>query len=127
MEDIAHMLRKCDVHFKRARTRIAKKDVVIPAEKKELFYELTDKLCEEHLTFQSFDETCHEIVKEFPLTLSWLLWYLRGERAMCFFPACQNFTKEQIVTFGFLESTTNAQENIGRQFQHLAPKKKTAY
>ena len=71
------------------------------------------------LSIHEFSRACKEMASEFPKVSPWLQRYLHPERASGFFPACQKFTTEEKSRFSRLSTSTNAQENVGKQFQYL--------
>ena len=116
--DLQSYLRKCEVHFKRILTRIKKNAKLVPPEKTNDFKMWISILTAGDTTFDEFEQACKGFTHDFPNLKPWLLWYLHEDRAPSFFSACQNFTKEERQRFSKLEKTTNAQENVGRQFQY---------
>ena len=116
--DLQAYLRKCEVHFKRILTRLKKDTKLVPPDKRNDFKMWISILTAGDTTFDEFEEACRGFICDFPNLKPWLLWHLHEDRAPSFFPACQNFTKEERQRFARLEKTTNAQENVGRQFQY---------
>ena len=120
-EIVISYMRKCDVHFKRSCTRISQNGAVVDPAKEEDFNELVSILIADTTTFRKFSKTCKDLSKQFPKAVPWLKWHLHPRRAQSFFPACQYFNEEEESRFSQLSSSTNAQENVGRQFQHFFP------
>jgi hypothetical protein len=116
---VISFLRKCDVHFKRSVRKLAKNEKIVPATKEKRFRELIEVFCDEDTNLFQFERACKEMARTFPNASDWLLWHIHPDRAPHFFPACQGFTIEEQMRFAKLATSTNAQENIGRQFQHL--------
>ena len=85
------------------------------------FREIIGVMCNKNTDFKEFEKQCGKLIKKFPKAVDWLLWHIHCNRAQHFFPACQNFTEEEHSRFTKLATSTNAQENVGRQFQHLFP------
>lgn len=120
-DDAYKFLRKCDVHFKRSRQRILQNDLVVPPKKKRDFRRLTDRLISDQTSSSEFKETALKLQKMFPLALPWLKWHLHPIRAKSYFPACV----ANIERFQRMSKTTNAQENLGGQFQYVFPNHQT--
>ncbi len=116
-------LKKCAVHFKRSLHRVVTNGGVIPRDQQDKFLELVDILVGNKTTFRQFTKACSEIARKFTKATPWLSWYLHLDRAMSFFPACQAFTKDEQKNWKKLPIDTNAQENVGKQFQEANGKK----
>ena len=115
-EDVTYEhLRKCDVHFKRSRQRVLQNGSIVPPKKKQTFRDLTDKLISGKTTNSEFRKTMLQLEREFPDALPWLVWHLDPRRAKSYFPACVDNDR----LFKKMSKTTNAQENLGGQFQDL--------
>lgn len=114
-------LRKCDVHFKRARQRVRQNASIVPSNKKSSFKNLTDILINEETTTQQFRTAVKALSTKFPKALPWLNWHLNPKRARSYFPACASEDWQARN----MSKTTNAQENLGGQFQFLFGKKMT--
>ena len=87
--------------------------------KKKEFCQLIDTLCNEDTDLFGFERACKTMARKFPNACEWLVWHIHPKRARHYFPACTGFTEEEHSRFIRLASSTNAQENVGRQFQHL--------
>ena len=72
--------------------------------------------------FKMFTEECKSIMETYPTVTNWIKWFLNPIRADILFPACQKKgIKQQLMT---MSKDTNAQENIGKQFQNISLKAK---
>ena len=118
-KDLLAFLRKCNVHFERSVTRIERNGAVVPPSKKGDFRKLIHTFTNVKSKFHHYWNACQKMMQHFPKAMPWLRWYLHPDRAQTFFPACQNFTSSQADRFSKLSSSTNAQENVGKQFQDL--------
>ena len=118
-DDLYSYLRSCNVHFQRSVMRIERNGAVVPPAMTSRFKGIVDMMTSQTTTFHEFSRACREMASEFPKVSPWLQWYLHPERASGFFPACQKFTKEEKSRFSRLSTSTNAQENVGKQFQYL--------
>jgi len=114
-------LRKCDVHFKRSRQRIIQNNGLVPVKKEKEFKDLTDTLISGDTEPSDFKKAVRALQKKFQKTMPWLIWHLNPIRAKSYFPACV-LDKER---FKKMSKSTNAQENLGGQFQALFSKKMT--
>ena len=101
-EDIHSYSRKCDVHFLQSVTHTAQKGNCVPAEKEGKFRDLVYKMTKQECSFETFHQVCQALKKEFPQTMPWLQWYLKPERAQCFFSACEHFKNEDMERFSQL-------------------------
>ena len=119
--DACTCLRKCDVHFKRSRQRVMQNGSIVAPEKKALFRKHTDILIDDDTSQAEFCHSVNFLEKEFPDALPWLNWHLDPRRARSYFPVCAGSDWQSRN----MSKTTNAQENLGGQFQHLFGKKMT--
>jgi hypothetical protein len=118
--DVLSYLRKCDVHFKRSLTRVVRNGrIAATSEAAEEFRHLVSTMQLPTTTVGQFGRASNLLARRFPAAVSWLAWHLHPSRAPCYFPACQKFDAQEHQRFNKLSSTTNAQENIGKQFQEL--------
>jgi hypothetical protein len=116
---LASYLRKCEVHFLRSYQRVRDNARVVPPEKIGHFVKLVNTMRDKSTSFSVFSNAVKNLVTEFPEAKNWVAWYLTTTNAPHFFPACQkDFSPEEQVRFSKLCSTTNAEENVGRQFKH---------
>ena len=118
-DEVRTFVKKCSVHFKRSMLRVAQNGAAVPPSQQQEFRNLIDRMCAQSTSFMSFEKTVAETLKKFPDTEPFFKWHLHPDRAMSFFPACQNLTEDDLERFEKLHSTTNAQENVGKQFQEL--------
>ena len=127
--DIKSFCRKCDVHFKRSVSRIVKNGAVVDPNQVDDFHKLVAVMTSPKCDFPKFQRTCYKLAKDFPNAVSWLKWHLNPKHAQNFFPPCQDFDETEMARFGKLSSSTNAQENLGKQFQEQTNfgKKMTIY
>ena len=113
----------CMVHFQRSRCRISQNRKMVPSDKEDEFVDIVNHLCQLPTgKFLEFKNQCKKFMKAFPLAEGWLKWYLNPDRATILFPACQGKRKNDIMKE--LSADTNAQENMGRQFQCSTTKQK---
>ena len=113
--DITEMYSFCKVHFDRSKRRVAINKLIVPDEDEETFNNMVDELFEfDRGELTGFIKKCKEFLIKFPKAKNWLLWHLHPDRAVVLFNACKGDPgyKKQLL------SNTNAQENIGRQFQY---------
>ena len=73
--------------------------------------------------FTNLKRRCNHFLNVFPDATPWLKWHLQPDRAVILFNACKG-SSAQITSTTHLFKDTNAQENIGRQFQYLHFKNK---
>jgi hypothetical protein len=119
-EEARTFVLKCSVHFKQSLTRIVKNmGVVGDQDGADQFRSLVSILMNGETTNNQFINTCKEIERRFPNAIAWLAWHLRPARAESFFPACQNHNLQESIRQQRLSKSTNAQENVGKQFQEL--------
>ena len=112
-------VRKCSVHFKRSLKRVASNGGIVKRDDQEEFWDLIDKMTSLTTSFPQFRRLCTRLSKRFPKAIPWLSWHLHPDRASSFFPACQAFSDKERATWSKLPTDTNAQENVGKQFQEL--------
>ena len=121
-EDILPFFRKCDVHFKRSVLRIQHNGAVIQSRAdRRVFDDYLETLLSGSTDLDKFLDTAYNLCKRFPKAQNWMTWFLHKDRAPNFFPACQtsfeSIDKERF--YGQLPSSTNAQENLGKQFKEM--------
>ena len=119
-EETRSFSRKCYVHFKRSFHRVLSNGSVVPKGKEHKLERMVEKLMDSETNFHSFQKTVKSIVRQFPKTTSWIMWYLHPDRATSFFPACQNFNEKEEERFNSMVTSTNAQENVGKRYQALS-------
>lgn len=118
--DMHSYLRKCEVHFIRSLNRVRDNARVVPPEKVGLFVNLVNAMRDKLATFDEFTDVVRKLTSLFPEVTKWVAWYLTPANAQHFFPACQKeFSPDELQRFNKLHSSTNAEENVGRQFKHL--------
>ena len=122
-EEIIPLYRFCEVHFQRSRRRISHNHNIIPKDRQDQFIRLVKGLCRvPEGCYEEFKGKCDHLVREFPKMQNWLSWYLQKDRAPIMFPACR---ERDIKSYSKkMSSDTNAQENVGKQLQQFAPKKR---
>lgn len=118
-EGTSSFISRCDVHFKRSYTRIARNGNVVKADQREEFKKLVNALRKsKKASFSSFREAVKAPVRKFPKAANWIKWYLHPNRASSYFPAaCQQFSQSELSRFQLIDKSTNAQENLGKQWQ----------
>ena len=114
-------LKKCSVHFKCSVTRIVHNGRIIQNDEQESeFRGYINTLTNVDTTPDKFVRVCNTFASRFPKAVKWISWYLHPRRAASYFPACQtHFNLQERTKHSKLCPTTNAQENIGKQFQEL--------
>eukprot|EP00978_Attheya_sp_CCMP212_P021366 scaffold62242_cov57-Attheya_sp.AAC.1 len=121
------LYRFCNVHFMRSMTRVARNHGVIPHAKEEDFQNAVASLREfGQGDFDKFEKACIEFFKSFPIAKNWLKWYLHPDWAPIFFDACKSLSDDQWQKACTLDPDTNAQENVGKQYQETFGKKQKA-
>ena len=124
-DNIPAFYRFCDVHFERSRSRVARNSGVVKLEDQDKFNEQVRELrAIPEGCFASFKMCCLKFFKAFPNAQSWLCWCLNIARAPIVFPACRKLTDVQQKRIDLLSKDTNAQENVGKQFQEAFIKDK---
>ena len=121
-EEATTFVQKCEVHFKRSLTRVLRNGRVVPTQEgQEEFRYLVNVLLKESTTPNEFMRACNMVASRFPNAAPWLAWHLSPNRAMSFFPACRRNKDSMVekIRQSKLQRSTNAQENIGKQFQEL--------
>lgn len=112
-------VQKCEVHFKRSVSRIIRNGRIVGDDNKQRrFKELVREMTSSSATADDFIHACQSIIKEFKHAIPWLMWHSNPKRSKSFFPACQlDFSDDEKRRLAMLEKTTNAEENVGRQFK----------
>ena len=112
-------VQKCEVHFQRSVSRILRNGRVVGDDNKQRrFKELVREMISSTATANDFIHACQSIIKEFKHAIPWLMWHINPKRSKSFFPACQlDFSDNEKQRLAMLEKTTNAEENVGRQFK----------
>ena len=119
---IKEVFQFCEVHFQRSRHWIAKNRGIVSQEMESIFNKKIAELMNmPRDQFKLFQMKVSEFQQTFPHAENWFSWYLHPERATILFDACK---KEKNNMLLLLSKNTNAQENVGRQIQHAAMKKK---
>ena len=60
------------------------------------------------------------MVRKYPLTSTWITWYLHKDRAGLIFPACKDMAEEELlIVLQKMKPDTNAQEGLGGFMQSL--------
>ena len=122
-EDIVPNFAFCKVHFQRSRKRVSQNHSIVPEEEEEEFNSEVQSLLDyPYGNFHLFKKHCTKILSKYPLASNWLKWHLQPDRAIILFPACK--TKSAAMAMKHMSSDTNAQENVGKQFQELLSPKK---
>ena len=113
-------IRKCDVHFKRSLLRVIRNGRIVEnEEERHYFCHLVNQMTSSETSPNEFEKICKSITHLFPNAINWLRWHLLCKRATSFFPACQDFNEKEMLRWFNLSSNTNAQENLGGQFEKL--------
>ena len=118
VDEMNSFLKKCDVHFKRGMTKIARNSGVVPPDEESNFRRFVDDLLDPDTTLDHFNKTVQLIIKYWPQTARWLKWHVHKKRAPSYFPACMSLNTSEWKRVEKMSSTTNEQENVSRQFQH---------
>lgn len=82
------LLKGCQQHWKESITRIAKNSTVVPPNRQTYFRHLISLLSKVN-KIEDFNAAVHTIVTEFPVTTTWLNWWLKAEHSRMLFPAVQ--------------------------------------
>ena len=121
--DILPLFAFCEVHFKRSMKRVSQNLGVVAMDKEDFFYKDIESICNiPSGQFGLFKRKCRKFVTDFPNAHGWLSWYLNPQRAPIFFPACRSLDNDHMTKK--LCKNTNAQENVGKQFQESSIKSK---
>jgi hypothetical protein len=97
----------CEVHFKRSLKRVQISNLLIPPEKKSLFYTSTMHLFEIE-DLEEFEEAINDWKEQFPNVHNWLDWYLAPCRRSSIFKVFLSGDRASEIS-----KNTNAQEGIG--------------
>lgn len=121
-EEALGMLQLCEVHFARSVNRIKRNAAIVPPKMEEDFATHMSRMQEPNRSFSSFCSNCSFMARKFPNCVKWLIWHLHPLRAPAFSPACKTKSEKEIegIPKTILKaSSTNAQENLGKQFQEF--------
>jgi len=115
IDDATGLLRFCLVHFKRSCARIWTNNAVIPMKDKDKFKDIINDLLDlKSGQFTEFTSLCRKFGRNHKNAVGWLKWHIHPNRGPHLFKACQDLSKTQ---WDKLKKDTNAQENVGKQFQ----------
>jgi hypothetical protein len=123
-ETLMSLYKFCNVHFIKSMTRVARNHRVIPHAEQVDFRIAVESL--RLFTMGEFDQfklECIEFFRMYPVAKNWLKWYLHPDRAPIFFDACKSLNRDQWEKVKSLDPDTNAQENVGKQYQETFGKK----
>jgi hypothetical protein len=108
--------RFCEVHFKRTLSRVKRNAAIVDPCKQREFYNDVLKLLDVN-SDTVFQRNVNHIKRCYPNATNWLEWHMHPKRSAILFPTLSEYT------FTGMRRTTNAQENLGGDFQRSAYQK----